>query len=185
MIRALVALVEGVPPMDPLGEDHRARALAWLRSTDDVYRRERPAVPDPHLVASVLVVDRAADAVLLADHRLAGLWLPTGGHVEPGEDPASTAAREVEEELGLPLRFDPSTGDRPFFLTVTETTGEPRARHTDVSLWYAVAGAPGLPLVPDGREFRSVRWWTAAELERADAAAFEPHLLRALAVLRA
>jgi len=185
MIAELVGLVEAIPALDALGEEHRARTLAWLRSTDDVFRRVKPAVPDPHLVAYALVVDRAADAVLLGDHRLAGLRLPTGGHVEPGEAPAATAAREVEEELGLRLPFDRATGDRPFFLTVTATTGEPAARHTDVSLWYAFEGRAGQPMRPDEREFRAVRWWTAEELAQADPTGFEPHLRRALAVLRA
>lgn len=177
-------LVEAIPPMDAVGEAHRTEALAWLRSTDDVYRRVKPATPDPHLVAYVLVVDRSAGAVLLCDHRLAGLWLPTGGHVEPGEAPAATAAREAVEELGVALPFDAATGERPFFLTVTETTGDPAAHHTDVSLWFALDGTRGMRLTPDEREFRAIRWWTQDDLAAADPARFEPHLSRALASLR-
>lgn len=184
MIDALIGLVEGIPPVDGVLEAHRAEALAWLRSTDDVYRRERPATPDPHVVASVLVVDRAARAVLLGDHRLAGLWLPTGGHVDPGEAPAATALREAEEELGVRLPFDAAVGGSPFLLTVTATSGDPAARHTDVTLWFAVAGSRGMDLAPDARELRSVRWWTVDELRDDDPASFEPHLGRALAALR-
>jgi 8-oxo-dGTP diphosphatase len=183
VIDALVGLVETIPTMDPLGELHRAQALGWLLTTDDVYRRLKPSTPDPHLVAYTLVIDRAAEAVLLCDHRLAGLWLPTGGHVEPGEDPAATAAREVQEELGAALPFDPVAGDRPFFVTVTDTAGDPASRHTDVSLWFAFAGTRGMPLHPDSREFRSVRWWTDDDLVAEDPSAFEPHLARALAAL--
>ena len=169
--------------MDAVGEAHRAAALAWLRSTDDVFRREKPATPDPHLVAYVIVVDRAEGAVLLCDHRLAGLWLPTGGHVEPGEAPEATAMREAAEELGVHLPFDAATGSRPFFLTVTETTGDPASRHTDVSLWFAVVGNRGMAMAPDEREFRAIRWWTPAELAAADPTGFEPHLARALVAL--
>jgi 8-oxo-dGTP pyrophosphatase MutT (NUDIX family) len=179
----LVRVVAGLPRTDALGEEHRTRALAWLRSTDDVYRRERPRTPDPHLVAYVLVVDRARRSVLLADHRLAGLWLPTGGHVEPEEDPATTAVRELREELGVDLPPDPVTGGAPWFLTVTTTTGGAATRHDDVSLWYAFAADRGTPFVPDEREFRAARWWTLAELGEADPAAFEPHLARAVAAL--
>jgi 8-oxo-dGTP pyrophosphatase MutT (NUDIX family) len=39
--------------------------------------------------------------VLLVDHKNARLWLPTGGHVEEGEDPRATVVRELKEELGL------------------------------------------------------------------------------------
>jgi hypothetical protein len=38
----------------------------------------------------LLLVDRPAGSVLLCDHRLSGLWLPTGGPVEPGEHPLGT-----------------------------------------------------------------------------------------------
>ena len=53
-------------------------------------------------------------------------------------------------------------GDRPFFLTMTETVGPPATRHVDVSLWFALAGRVGQPLRPDQREFAQVRWWMAA-----------------------
>jgi hypothetical protein len=89
----------------------------------------------------------------------------------------------VVEELGVALPFDAATGDRPFFLTVTETTGHPASRHTDVSLWFALSGRRGMRLTPDEREFRAVRWWTPDELAASDPAGFEPHLSRALAVL--
>jgi 8-oxo-dGTP pyrophosphatase MutT (NUDIX family) len=69
--------------------EHEADALAWLKSTDDLPAR-----------------------------RKAELWLPTGGHVEVGEDPAETVRREAEEELGVAaLLADP--GARPLFLTVS------------------------------------------------------------------
>jgi 8-oxo-dGTP diphosphatase len=74
-------------------------------------------------------------------------------------------------------------GDRPFFLTMTETVGPPATRHVDVSLWFALAGRVGQPLRPDQREFAQVRWWMAAELRHAGLGRFEPHLLRALDAL--
>ncbi|MEV4702232.1 NUDIX domain-containing protein [Actinoplanes sp. NPDC049316] len=46
-------------------------------------------------------VDPGTGDVLLVDHRNARLWLPPGGHVEPGEAPAVTAGRELAEELGV------------------------------------------------------------------------------------
>jgi 8-oxo-dGTP diphosphatase len=179
----IVDLVSGIEPTDNLAREHRRNALAWLAGTDDIFRREKPLTPSPHLVSYFLLVDRATGSVLLCDHRLSGLWLPTGGHVEPGEHPAGTVRREVIEELGVAAQFDAVVGDRPFFLTVTETVGPPATRHVDVSLWFALAGRVGQPLQPDQREFAQVRWWTAAELRPADRDRFEPHLLRALAAL--
>ena len=112
------------------------------------------------------------------DHRLSGLWLPAGGHVEPGEDPAVTTERE---ELGIEADFS-IAGRRPAFVTVTP----PRApdSHTDVSLWYLLAGYPGMRLVLDPREFAGGRWWSGPELEAADQAEFDPHMSRFLAKVR-
>jgi 8-oxo-dGTP diphosphatase len=177
------SLVDHIPPIDELARQHRNMTLDWLASTDDIFRRNKPRTPSPHLVSYFLLVDRAADAVLLCDHRLSGLWLPAGGHVEPGEHPLATVHREVAEELGIRAEHDPHTGEQPFFLTVTETVGDPELRHVDVSLWYALAGKVDQNLLPDDREFRSVRWWTTAELQDADRGRFEPHLTRALAAL--
>lgn len=41
------------------------------------------------------------DSVLLHRHAKLGLWLPPGGHVEPGELPDEAAVREVLEETGV------------------------------------------------------------------------------------
>ena len=95
------ALVEELPPGDDLEAWHREAALAWLAGTEDIFRRAKPRTPSPHLVAYFLLRDPADGAVLLVDHRLAGMWLPSGGHVAPGEHPAGTVRRELREELGV------------------------------------------------------------------------------------
>jgi 8-oxo-dGTP pyrophosphatase MutT (NUDIX family) len=181
----IVGLASGIEPTDDLGREHRRNALSWLAGTDDIFRREKPLTPSPHLVSYFLLVGRPAGSVLLCDHRLSGLWLsglwlPTGGHVEPGEHPLGTVRREAVEELGVTAQLDAAFRDRPFFLTMTETVGPPATRHVDVSLWFALAGRVGLLLHPDQREFAQVRWWTASELRHAGRDGFEPHLLRAL-----
>lgn len=178
----LTELLAAIVPCDDLAATHRGDALAWVAATDDLWRRAKPATPSPHLVAYFLLVDWAARRVLLCDHRLSGLWLPTGGHVEPLEDPVDTVRRECTEELGVPAVFDPLVGDAPFLVTVTETVGDPASRHTDVSLWFALSGRTGQALSPDEREFAGVRWWSAAEVEAADNR-FDPHLRRALTAL--
>lgn len=182
-VAAVASMIERLQPLDELGARHQAEARTWLAATSDIYRRIKPRTPSPHLVSYFLLVDRDADRVLLCDHRLSGLWLPTGGHVEPGEHPGDTVRREIVEELGVAAQFDRVTGEHPFFLTITQTVGEPAARHTDVTLWYALAGTVGQRLVPDEREFAGVRWWSRAELDGLDVARREPHLLRALDAL--
>jgi hypothetical protein len=65
---------------------------------------------------------------------------------------------------------------------VTQTTGPDS--HTDVSLWFLLAGYPGMPVVLDPGEFADGRWWTGPELESADPALFDPAMGRFLAKLR-
>ncbi|GAA4568050.1 NUDIX hydrolase [Micromonospora coerulea] len=178
-------LVELLTPWDELESRHRAECLAWLAGTDDIFRRQKPRTPSPHLVAYFLLRDATDGAVLLVDHRGAGMWLPSGGHVEPGEHPVATVRREMVEELGVPAVFAPEFGERPAFLTVTDTVGPPEQRHTDVSLWFVLSGSRDQKLVPDPGEFHGVRWWTPQEVSAAVPGTCEPHLSRVLAKLTA
>lgn len=45
------------------------------------------------------------DKTLLLQHPKIGMWLPPGGHLEPGEMPHEGARREVFEETGLDIEF--------------------------------------------------------------------------------
>lgn len=153
-------MVAGIVPVDETEVAHQRHALSWLDSTRDVYRRARPATPPRHLVSYAVLTDPADLSVFLVDHRLAGLCLPPGGHVEPAEDPALTASREVAEELGIEADFS-LAGEQPVFLTVTPTVPSAAdAGHTDVSLWYLLAGHRALPVTLDPREFSGGRWWS-------------------------
>ena len=179
--RDVAALVAAIEPYDDTERAQQADVLAWLASTPDIYRRAKPATPPRHLVSYTVLTDPHGGSVFLVDHRLSGLRLPTGGHVEPGEDPAVTAEREALEELGIEADFSVA-GRRPMFVTVTRTRAPDS--HTDVSLWYLLAGYPGMPLVLDPREFAGGRWWTRPELESADPALFDPNMGRFLGKLR-
>jgi 8-oxo-dGTP diphosphatase len=172
-------LVAELAPVDTVEEEHRRRVLAWLERTRDVFRRVRPCMPSPHLVSYFLLTDLGQGSVLLVDHRKAGLWLPTGGHVEPGEHPAATVRREAREELGIEAVLSPVTGEKPLFVTITQTA-QVAGRHTDVSLWYVLSYGTSEPLTPDPGEFREARWWTRAQINHADPALFDPHMNRML-----
>lgn len=99
----LESVIAAITPFDAIEAAHQADALDWLDSTNDIYRRVKPATPPKHLVSYVLLADPGDGSVFLVDHRLSGLWLPAGGHVEPFEDPLTTARREAREELGIGL----------------------------------------------------------------------------------
>ena len=63
-----------------------------------------------HFTASAIVLDEH-DRVLLVHHNKVGRWLYPGGHIDPNEDPAQAAQREVLEETGIHTRV---ITDRPF-----------------------------------------------------------------------
>jgi 8-oxo-dGTP diphosphatase len=95
-------------------------------------------------INAVVLNDR--NEILLVHSKETGLWMPIGGQIEPGEEPADAAVREVFEETGVhvtPIRltgvFDGpdvtySNGDRVHYLTIAflcqAVSGEPHV-HDD------------------------------------------------------
>lgn len=156
--------VERVLPFDDIERAAKVDTLGWVDSGAEICRIRKPDTPPKHLVSYFAVVDD--EHILLVDHINAGLWLPTGGHVEPGEHPRSAALREAREELSIDGEF---LQDGPVFLTVTETVGK-TAGHTDVSLWYLLKGCRTDDVVFDASEFRAACWFHKDEvpLDRAD-----------------
>lgn len=176
-------LIAGMSPShDPLEHEHRAQALAWIDSGAPLWRTEAPATPDPHLVTYIVPFDAATGRVLLVDHRKAGLWLPPGGHAEPGEDPRATVVREAREELDVAAVFHSLTDDLPLLLTATPTRG---ARpHTDVSLWFLIDLPATTAIRPDPSEFAAARWVSVGGHDFVPGVTCEPHLHRLEAKLR-
>lgn len=171
-------LVEQIQPFDTLETAHRATTLAWIDRGAPLFRTGKPATPPQHLVSYFVLLDVARRQLLLTDHKDAGLWLPSGGHVEPEEHPRATALREAQEELGIVADF---VQPDPLFLTVTQTQGM-SAGHTDVSLWYVLHGDVEMELVFDPGEFYGAKWFA---LDALPGTQVEPHLARFVAKLRA
>jgi len=149
----IVAEVAAISPIDDKERGTIAEVITWIESGVEIFRRRKPDVPKQHLVSYSLLID--GEYVLLVDHRNAGLWLPNGGHVEPGEHPRIAAARELKEELGVDLSDSVLA---PLFITRTKTQGIGKG-HTDVSLWYVFGGSRALSLSFDGSEFDEARWF--------------------------
>ena len=184
--RALVrSVVDAIEPVDDTERQHRHQALAWIDSGAPIHRVAKPATPPQHLVSYALLIEPDPGAALLIDHRLSGLWLPTGGHVEVDEDPAVTAQRELTEELGVEGVFPAATGPAPFFITVTPTTGPDS--HVDVSLWFALVATGDDPpaLEVDEREAVGAEWLAFDQIRHGPGTRFDPHLPRAVAKLGA
>ena len=174
----IAKIVMSIEPLDDLERDHRDSTLEWIRSGAPIFRARKPDVPPKHLVSYFALVDEPRGKLLLVDHKLAGLWLPSGGHVEPDEDPTATVVRELSEELGLAADFVQA---QPLFITVTRTVGE-GGGHTDISLWYVLRGDSSRAIEFDRGEFHGVRWFGFDEIpfERSD-----PHMRRFVGKLRA
>lgn len=147
------AEVEMIRPLDSVEQETKRDVLAWIDSGAELCRLEKPATPPKHLIAYFAVVDE--DHILLVDHINAELWLPTGGHVDPGEHPRDTAVREAAEELSLKCEF---LQQGPLFVTLTDTVGK-TAGHTDVSLWYVIRGDRATRLQFDDSEFNAAKWF--------------------------
>jgi 8-oxo-dGTP diphosphatase len=163
--------VASIQPFDGMEETHLADALAWIDSGAPLCRTAKPATPPKHLVAYFAVVD--GGNMLLVDHKGAQLWLPPGGHVEPGEHPRETVRRELFEELKVVSSHEIT---EPLMVTCTTTVGL-TAGHVDVSLWYVVRVDLNQSIRFDEEEFAGVQWFKFADvpLNRSD-----PHLERFL-----
>jgi len=126
---------------------------------------------DERRAARVLLLD-AQDRVLLlhgydpADLARGGWWFTPGGGLEPGEQPAAGAARELYEETGLQLAPAAFTG--PVYEQVVEFPLDGR-RYRQSEAFY-VARCDSWDVDTSGftdLEQRSVdahRWWALAEL---------------------
>ncbi len=116
-------------------------------------------------------MDPEHNKTLLVRHKKANLWLPSGGHVEPGELPIETVTRELGEELGVQADF---LCEEPLFLTVTQTVGQEKP-HTDITLWYVLKGSDTTLYSYDESEFHSIQWFSFAEIPFDES---DPHMRR-------
>lgn len=172
----LTELLENVDPWDEQERAHLAAAAEWIASGAPLYRTRKPDVPAMHLVSYFVVLDEARGEVLLVAHRKAGLWLPSGGHVEPMEDPWDTVLRECGEELCVEAVPSAVSGKAPFFLTVTRTRGQ--GQHIDVSLWYVLKSEAGDITSFDEDEFDAIKWLPLQQILAEPGDTLDPHMHR-------
>ena len=138
------------------------------------------------LTVAVFVVHR--EAVLLHWHRKLQMWLPPGGHVEPGELPDEAALRETLEETGVRVALlegmpIPGVSDQPalaegphrlaqplgFQLEDIPAAGRDRPAHQHMDLIYLarpVSDESAVPVAPADDPESHPGWYGAADLAR-------------------
>ncbi len=136
-----------------------------------------------HITTSGLVYDGAADKVLLIHHRTLNRWLQPGGHHEGLDRLDVSAAREVEEETGVPVRSPGARSpDAPLIdidshaIPANPAKGEGAHVHHD--FLYLFRGDATAPLSPQWEEVRGVRWVAREALLSMDSARFRSLVTR-------
>lgn len=152
-----------------------------------------PAGTGIRLTASAVVIGPDW-RVLLVNHRKYGKWVFPGGHVEVGESPDDTAAREVLEETGIVARIVhrsgptvvPGTIARPVPWMVTELDGPATGSGNPVRRvdFLYVASADYQPPIHQEDEVADARWVLPIELDslavRADVPILAPRAIEYL-----
>ena len=162
---ALVALLSHRAGVDAREREALRETLTWLTALPHPFDEGAHRV---HVTASAVVL--GTRGTLLHRHKRLGLWMQPGGHLDPGEEPADAALREVREETGLRVRH-PETG--PELLHVDVHEGGRGHRHLDVR--FRLLADDEDPCPPPG-ESQEVAWFP---LDRALALA-DPGLVGAL-----
>ena len=117
-------------------------------STEPVLRARRSRARDR------LGARRRPRGVVLHRHRILGIWIQPGGHIDPGETPWEAAVRETVEETGLAVAHP---GGVPQLAHVDVHPG-PRG-HTHLDLRYLLDGGDADPKPPPG-ESQDVAWFS-------------------------
>jgi len=137
-----------------------------------------------HFTASAIVLDDH-DRVLLVHHNKLGQWLYPGGHIDPNEDPAQAALREVAEETGIranvisdqsfehpAVRVVPP----PFAILEMDVADAKAGPHRHIDMVY-VCHAPNSQPAPQLTEVADCRWTLIAELTGLSTPAELPSLI--------
>lgn len=154
VVAALTEMLDRRIPVD----DRERQSIEQFR--DELSQLDRPCdehADRTHVTASAIIVSRRG--VILHRHKILGLWVQPGGHINADEAPADAAIRETLEETGLKARH--FCGDaHPLVIHVDVHPG-PRG-HTHLDIRYLLVAPDDDPTPPKG-ESPDVAWFSWAK----------------------
>ncbi|MGC2168434.1 MAG: NUDIX domain-containing protein [Acidimicrobiales bacterium] len=143
-LRSQVIALTPVDERERLSIAQTLERLTWAGDPLDEHAN------DHHITSSAFVV--SSRGVILHEHKLLGIWVQPGGHVDAGETPEVACVRETREETGLVARhFDPAS------IFHVDVHPGPNG-HTHYDLRYVLVSDPIDPSPPDG-ESPEVYWF--------------------------
>lgn len=128
----------------------------WVKNLRDIIGTDLVVMP----AASAIVRDKNG-RVLLQQRSDNGLWGVPGGGIDPGEEPAQAAIREVYEETGLHVEVLRLIGVFGGKYQVKSYPNGDKVAYVSVTFECRVIGGE---INPDPEESKDVRWFSIDEL---------------------
>lgn len=124
-----------------------------------------------HVTGSAWILNEACSHTLLIGHAKYGIFVPPGGHTDPGENPQQAAWREASEETGIEKQHLRPIGNLldvdVHEIPANEKRGEGRHWHCDARYPFIASAEAKVNL--NLEECTDVKWVPLSELlESAD-----------------